>query len=231
MLVPYKFTYFIGALLFFVYWLYFWIRFGDNRRQMIVFSIVFAILGPISGIAWFTKDWWYPDTILGYRTGIEDILLGFSNGGVASVVFLFFYQEKENINTKINIFKGFFPLILIILVTTVVFIFTPINSFYSNCFGIVVALAYVFWRRPDLFRISLLSGILMMIISAPIYLLLVYISPGWVERTWMLDKLSGIVWLGAPIEDLIWYFFVGASISTMYPYLSGQRYIFRKNNS
>jgi len=227
MLVSYKYTYFVGTLLFLIYWFYFFIKFKNNRKQILMFSFLFALLGPISGVVWFTRDWWYPATILGYRTGIEDVLLGFSNGGMATVIFLFFYKELDQVKEKINFSKCLIPSILMLSVTIIFLVFTPLNSFYANCFGFAAALVYVLWRRPDLLHISFFSGMLMIIFSAPIYLLLLYLSPGWVEYTWMLDELSGVVIAGAPVEDLIWYFFVGASISTMYPYFFDVKYKFK----
>lgn len=231
MLIPYKFTYFSGTLLFMAYWLYFWIKFKDNRRQMLLFGVIFAVLGPVSGVLWFTADWWYPDTILGYKTGIEDVLLGFSHGGISSVIFLLFFREKHDLKLKINIFRGIILFSLVMLITVIVFLFFNINSFYANCIGIATGMIYVFAQRRDLLFISFLSGIMMMIFSVPVYALLSFLSPGWVETAWMLDNLSGIVWMGAPIEDLAWYFFVGASISIMYPYFTGIRYEYKAKSS
>lgn len=230
MLISYRFTYLFGSLLFMVYWLYFWIRFKENRKQMLIFGVIFGALGPISGALWFTSDWWYPDTVLGYKAGIEDALLGFSHGGISSVVYLLFYKEKGDKNLKINIYRGIVLFSLVSLITMFIFLVFRINSFYANCIGIVAGMIFVFIQRRDLLGISFLSGILMMIFSVPVYAFLSYLSPGWVEQAWMLDNLSGIVWMGAPIEDLAWYFFVGASISIMYPYFVGLKYELRSKN-
>jgi len=40
----------------------------------------------------------------------------------------------------------------------------------------------------------------------------------------MLEKLSGILFIGIPIEDFVWYFLVGAMISIVYPFYSEEKY-------
>lgn len=221
-MIAYKYTYLIGSLLFFVYWLYIFFRLKEYRQRFLIISLLYAVLGVTFGLI-YTADWWRPETVLGYRVGIEDFLLGFSNAGIAAVWYLLFSKIKDR--GQASWIRIAIPLISTGIITLVLFRVFEWNSFYANSVGILTAIIYIFIKRADLIKISLMSGVVMVLFSLPIYLFMIFVSPGWVEHTWMLDKLSGVLFWGIPIEDFIWYFLVGAMVSIVYPYYSEERYI------
>ena len=49
------------------------------------------------------------------------------------------------------------------------------------------------------------------------------VFPGWIAATWDLRRLSGIVVVGIPVEDLIWYLYTSALWSTYYKFATGVR--------
>ncbi len=53
----YRYTYILMALIFFAVWLALYILRKDNRREMIVMSLIFGFIGPFADIL-YTKDWW-----------------------------------------------------------------------------------------------------------------------------------------------------------------------------
>lgn len=221
-MIDYKYTYLLGSLLFFIYWFYLFFKLKQYRQRLLVISLIYAILGVTFGFV-YTADWWRPETVLGYRIGIEDILLGFSNGGIAAVGYLLFVEVREKGLASWK--RLIMPLLLTGVVTMILFEVLNWNSFYANCIGILVAIFYILIQRKDLIKISILSGVAMVVISLPIYLLMIFVSPGWVEHTWMLEKLSGILFWGIPVEDFVWYFLVGGMISILYPFYVEEKYI------
>ena len=220
-MLAYKYTYLLGSLLFFVYWFYLFFKLKDYRRRLFLMSLIYAVLLLPFGY-FYTADWWKPDTILGYRLGIEDFLLAFSNNGIAAVWFLLFF--KINNKGNYSIFRISMPLVIVGLMTIVLILIFNWTSFYATCVGIFVAIFYILYQRRDLIKISLLSGMVMILISLPIYLLMIFMSPGYVEHTWILNKLSGFLFLGIPIEDVIWYFLAGAMVSILYPFYNEEKY-------
>jgi hypothetical protein len=44
------------------------------------------------------------------------------------------------------------------------------------------------------------------------------ITPGWVEHSWYLKNLSGIVIFKAPIEDILWGVMVGLYVGPLYEF-------------
>lgn len=221
MIIAYKYTYFLGSLLFFTYWFYLFFKLKEYHQRLLIISSLYAILGVTFGLV-YTADWWQPETILGYRVGIEDFMLGFSNAGIASVWYLLFLKIKSK--GQASWMRIVIPLISTGISTLILFRMFDWNSFYANSIGILTAIIYILIKRRDLIKISLMSGAVMVLISLPIYLLMIFISPGWVEHTWMLDKLSGVLLLGIPVEDFVWYFLVGGMVSIIYPYYSEEKY-------
>lgn len=221
-----SFLYLIGSSLFFVYWIVLFFIFSDYRKIILAFSFGFGCIGFLSSCFWFTVDWWQPETITGTCFGVEDFILGFTNAGIACVGYLFLWREKEGSKQNFPLImksRIVIPLLITPIITMGLMVF-DVSSFYANCIGILAAIVYILFQRRDLIGISVFSGFFLLILSLPIYFFLIYLSPTWVESTWMLDKLSGILLLGVPIEDYIWYFLSGAIIGIMYPYFSGKRY-------
>ena len=63
--------------------------------------------------------------------------------------------------------------------------------------------------------------------ALPIYLVIYYFAPDWISSTWLYADLSGPTFLQVPIEDYLWYFMVGASLSTILPIYNGQHFHWR----
>lgn len=61
----------------------------------------------------------------------------------------------------------------------------------------------------------------MTIIVLPIYYLMMIFSPNIIEKTYLLNSLSGIRITEIPIEELIFYFVFGSMVGLMYEYWQG----------
>jgi len=225
----FKFAYFFGSALFFLYWFFLFIKLKEIRSRILFFSFLYGLIGVVFAI-FFTADWWRPQTITGTKVGIEDFLLGFGNGGFASAILLLFFEEKKEKRAIGPL--GFASLITLTGVITVSLIFfTSLNSFEANCIGITLSLLIITLLRRDLALYSLFGGILMVLSSLPAYGAVVLLFPGWVGETWMMENLSGKTFITIPIEDFVWYFLSGAIISVTYQFYSGSYFVMRKNKN
>jgi len=220
-----KYVYLFGALLFFLYWLFLFFKLKEYRRRILVFSFLYGVIGIVSEYV-YTVDWWKPETIFGSRIGIEDFLLGFTNGGLASSYLLLFFKEKQGDVKSGGWLKVMFSILITAVITAVLSLVFNFTSFYSNSIGILAAIAYIVYLRNDLFKYSVYGGLIMLIISLPIYFTLMFFYPAWIKEVWVIEKLSGNFFLGIAIEDYIWYFLVGAVISIMYPFYKGVYYFY-----
>jgi hypothetical protein len=224
MLVPLQYTYFIGATVSLIVWIILFFHRKDLRKEMITMSILFAIIGLFSEYLWWTKDWWRPQTITGTIIGIEDFLLGFTNGGIAAVLYeelfkkrIYKYKSRNhNLSTALIVICTY-------LILGFSFHILKLNSFMATTIAYITAGGIFIFLRKDLIWDAILTGLCGVIASIPIYLLLEYLSPNFIENTWMQSSLTGINFLKIPIEDLIFYFLAGFSISPIYLYWKNEK--------
>lgn len=222
-MIDYKYSYLIGDLVLLLIWfiLYYWRK--DVRKEMMFMSLIIGFIGVISEFA-YTADWWHPLTITNTRVGIEDFILGFVIGGIAAVCYEEFFKKKMYFrklskSKKVRDNKNF---VLIILATIIIFFINfsllGVNSFYSTIIAFIIPLFLILFIRRDLVYDSLISGVLLTVISLISYIVVEWITPGYINIFWKQDFISGIMVLGIPIEDLIWFFFVGAFIGPLYEF-------------
>ena len=52
-------------------------------------SILICILSVLTSYFWWTKDWWQPLNFTNTVVGFEDFIMGFTSGGIMSVIYNF----------------------------------------------------------------------------------------------------------------------------------------------
>jgi hypothetical protein len=93
-----------------------------------------------------------------------------------------------------------------------------LNSFYSSIISLGIPIIYMNVKRKDLILNSILSGFFLMLTSFLAFITVELITPGWINSAWLLENLSGIIILTAPLEDLIWFFLMGMFIGPLYEF-------------
>ena len=207
MLLSMKYSYLFGTLLFLIPWVIIYWKRKDLRQEMWVLSVLVGGVSVLTSYTWWTADWWAPQTITGTKVGIEDFLLGFANGGVAAVIYsfltgkIYFSKSSGSRNLEAVLVPG-----LMFVVIALLHGYFEINTFYSSSVAMFIAGVYFLVLRPDLFKMSIMSGLLMALLSLPVYWFSEFISPGVIEASWQLEKLSGVLFFKIPIEEPINYF-------------------------
>lgn len=222
--IPIKYAYLIGALILFVPWLILYFYRKDLRGEMITMSILVAAMGLISNYFWWTEDWWRPLTITATRIGIEDLILGFSHGGVAAVLYEEIFKKRLYRYKGINHNLGALLIIIVLFSLTAYFFHLhKLSSFVAGTIATTVAAGILIIQRRDLFYDALLTRISLAIAAIPGFLILEFISPDFIEKTWLWRNLSGIRIAAVPLEDLIFYFLSGLFIAPFYLYWKGEK--------
>lgn len=222
----YAYGYLIGALFYVLLWaILFWRR-PDLRREMLVMSALSVAYGlPHEYFLW-TRDWWHPPTITATRIGLEDLLYAIGNGGVLAVVYaVVFRRQLEPIKQTLSLTLRLLPYAINGLLPPLLVAVTGMHSFLASSAGALLALACLLRLRPDLARLAIGSAILGTAASLPFYWLMEAALPGFIEATWYLDRLSGVLLLHIPLEDLLWYLYTGALWGTYYKLLTGARVV------
>ena len=218
----YQYTYLIADLLFLAVWfaLFFWRK--NTRKEMVFMSFLFGFVGPIVEII-HLKDWWRPLTITGTAIGIEDFLFGFVIGGIATVIYEDIFKKKIRIRKfskerkKIeNVHFAIFFLSL--LAIFFIGFFLGLNTFQGSLITLGIGILIIWFKRKDLIIDSIVTGILLTLLLFVVYSLTELITPGWVHAFWYFENVPRIIFLNAPIDDIIWYFLAGALIGPLYEF-------------
>ncbi|MBI2627486.1 hypothetical protein HYW72_00995 [Candidatus Nomurabacteria bacterium] len=218
-------TYLIGVLMYFPVWLILYIYRKDLRKEILLMGSLVAIVATFMEAFIWTKDWWKPTTITGTIVGIEDILFGFFVGGIIVSIYEEIFKDKlVKIRGKKNTHLKHF--IIVILLSTFIgnftFFYINIHSFYSSLFTMLIPTLVIYFYRKDLIILSLTSGVIITLISIPIYYIIFSFDPTAINF-WIHKNISGIMLLNIPVEDLVWFFVTGMFISPLYEFWKGEK--------
>jgi hypothetical protein len=213
----------IGALLFIPVWLVLYWRYPAGRREMLVMSGVFVVIGVPMELLVFSRDWWHPETITGTTVGIEDVIYSIGNGGYMAALYgavgggrLITEQAPPGWPMRLA------PLAAISLLPLALQRWLGVHSFVGTTLGSAIALLVILSARRDLIRVALATAVIGTVLAIPVYLIMEAVFPGWIAATWDLRGLSGMVLIGIPIEDLAWYLYTSALWSTYYKFATGR---------
>jgi len=203
------------GIIFLIIWLTLFLWRKNIRKEMLLISILFSIGGPLADTL-YKKDWWNPINLL--EIPVEAILVGFTLGGIAAVIYEVLFNKKlakKGSKRNIPIIKTF--LLLTVLFFGAFYIF-KLNSLISTIIAFAIPTIIIYLRRKDLILNSLISGILLLVIAIVTYSLLELLTPGWVQSFWQFKNVPNIVILNVPLDDVLWYFLAGAFIGPLYEY-------------
>jgi hypothetical protein len=225
-MLPIRFTYLFGSSLFLIPWLLIFFIRKDLRKLMIINGLLALVLGLIFQYFFWTKDWWHPYTITGTRVGIEDILHGFLGGGVGAC--LYFYVFNKKLKTLNLLSRRRLTLLIVLVFAGFILVsflvkFLKLSSFTATAMAGVGASLVLAFSNKELIKNSIINGALMVVLVIPIYLLMIYVTPNFIDKTWVTKNLIGLWFLGVPLEDYVYYFIIGTGSFLIYPFLFGYR--------
>ncbi|MEY4440594.1 MAG: hypothetical protein RLY49_220 [Candidatus Parcubacteria bacterium] len=219
-----KYVYLIALIPFCIIWILFFIFKPKLRKEILTISFLIGGASVVTSYLWWTKDWWRPQTITGTIVGIEDFIMGFTTGGVMSVLYNFVMNPKiAKRKIKVNTYFGLFLICLMTFITVSLFLFFGLTSFWSSFIAMISIVLLIMYLRKDLIINSLVSGILMFLISTIFYGVILFMSDTWVTSTY-LHGLSGIKLFTIPVEEFIFWFIAGMWVGPFYEAIEGIRY-------
>jgi len=211
------------AAVFFVIWLCLFISKKNTRKEMLIMSLIFSIVGPLADIL-YTQDWWSPSTLTESPIGPESLLVGFMIGGIASVIYEDFFKKKIKIRkvnnkneTKRNLSFLFVNLLLLVIFFGTFYLLN-FNSLMATILGLLASTSIIWFKRNDLIIDSIATGILLVIVAMFVYSILSLITPGWISEFWHFKNTPQIIIFNLPLDDLIWYFLAGMYIGPLYEF-------------
>ncbi len=213
--MTYTYSYLIMDLLFLVGWVFFFVKCKEIRKEILIISVGLGLMGLFLETI-YIGDWWMPLTITGRIPAIESFLYAFAKGGFAMGLFYMFFKGNEG---EIDVRKYVIIIGLVIILFMIMHYFFEINTFITTITILILGLARIYYKRPEVIKASILSGLLFLIIAVIIYNIVELITPGWIEAFWYFRNVPEIILLNMPVDDLIYYPLFGAAIGSIYEYV------------
>jgi hypothetical protein len=218
---------------FLIIWLFLFVWRKDVRKTMLFISIPLGFMGPFLEYL-YVNDWWSPLTITGTLLGIEDFFFGFLIGGISAVIYEELFKKRireRKFSKKIrDVNRIFFWITAAMGIIAFYFCYFIIglNTFVITTSLLIILIAIMYVKRRDLIIDSLVSGFLLVVISSIVYIAVEIITPGWVYEFWHFKFFPKVLFLGLPIDDIIFYFLFGAAVAPLYEYWQEGRLINKK---
>lgn len=221
-----QYLWFIWASAFLLPWAGLYIGYPAHRRVMLwasLFTTPFGLTEPL-----FVPEYWNPPSLfdLAQKTGfdIESLIFCFAIGGVGAVFYNVLTQSKvQSIQTgelKNLLHRHHRKALLSPFVVFVLLVFLPWNPIYPGIIAMFVGALATTLCRPDLKKKTWIGGLLFLGYYIVFLKGLDWSSPGYIERVWNLDVLTGIMIFEMPIEELFFAFGFGMYWSGVYEHFT-----------
>ncbi len=227
-LIPIKYSYTIGSILFLPMFVIIYMRRKDLRPMMLVFGIIGIPAGCLTEYFFYGRDWWHAVRVfpvLEGRLGPADVIYSFFHGALLPVSALFLLRKK-----LVFIFKGtervthllisgFYLAVVIVISIYGATVITNLPSFYVVSVVFTGIGVVIICLRRDLWQLSVAGAVLTLCWSAPVFFIVNTVSPGWIESFWI-SNTGTIRILGFPLFDLLWYAAAGFGAGPIIPFLT-----------
>ncbi|WP_116786850.1 lycopene cyclase domain-containing protein [Flavobacterium psychrotrophum] len=217
-------TYLLITLLLLLPWLAIYIYKERLRKKMLKTSFMGGLAGFIAEY-WYFKDYWHPPTIMGKSViSFEDFIFGFTITGISVTIYETAFVSAFGKCKKNR--KKLFGIMFLCGVAAMI-IFNQLlgaNSIIVSCTVFMILATVMITLRPDLFRMAILSGLLMIAVVLPVYTLLFdLLNTDYWDDYWLLAHTPlGITVLGnIPLSELCWYFSWGSFAGIAHHFASG----------
>ena len=219
-----KFGYISLSLLMLPIWIYIYTKAKWLRLRMrnigIYAGIITVIAEPI-----FIADYWTPPPLFDIKGfyAIEDFAFSFLSAGIAIAIYNYLFKIKYKV---VYPRRKKFSLILSIATLASFVLFNMLfdyNSIFTFCYSLIVGTLIMIIFRRDLFIPALVSGIIMTIILATIYMIVfnLFLTSYWYTHWKLIGTSYDYYIFNIPWTEYLYYFSIGFFISILYDFASG----------
>ncbi len=205
-----------------VYW-----RFPAQRRAMLwasLFTMPFGLSEPI-----FVPEYWMPPSLfdLAETTGfdIESLIFCFGIGGIGSVSYNLISQKVPQAVAACtrHQHRYHYAALSTPFVVFMVLYFFPWNPIYPAIIAMFAGAWATLMCRPDLKRKTWIGGLLFLVYYAIFLAGLEWSAPGYIDRVWNMDVLTGMTIWFMPIEELLFAIGFGMYWSGVYEHFTWKK--------
>ncbi len=228
-MVPDRYVWLFWSSLFLVPWAGLYLASPAQRRPMVWASIFTAPLGLTEPL--FVPEYWDPPSLfnLAQTTGfdVESLIFCFGIGGVGSVLYNVLTGRSEHpvpeSEKRRPLHRHHYLALASPFVAFLALVWFPWNAIYPAIIAMCVGAVATALCRPDLKRKTWVGGLLFLGYYLVFLLGLKVTAPGYVERVWNHEALSGLHVLGMPVEEFLFAAGFGMYWSGVYEHFTWRR--------
>lgn len=224
-----EYAWLLWSSAFLIPWCLLYIRFPADRRRMVRASVLTAPFGLTEPL--FVPEYWNPPSLFGLaaRTGfdLESLIFSWGIGGVGVVLYDVLTHRRPvpvdapQRNHRRHRWHRWALGVPIALFPPLWFL--SWNPIYPGIVSMAAGAVAASMCRPDLKRKTLVGGGVFLIYYLVFLVGLELTVPGYIERVWNLNALSGGRVAGLPLEELLFAAAFGAYWSGVYEHLTWRK--------
>jgi len=184
------------------------LRLARRQRKPALLSAVFGIPGAAYSLV-FVPTYWNPVRIADWPIGVEDVLFSFANGGL---VWLMVAARNPGVRLSIDavtVTKRLVALSVVFALLLLASVRAGVPVMHAGLFSAAIILGAVLWLRPRYWQLGARGMVAFGIFYG---LVLLGASRLWPHALswWHEEVVSGMLFLGAPAEEIAWAVAYGA---------------------
>ena len=164
----------------------------------------------------YLSDYWKPPTLFGlagrYGFDLESLIYAFASPAVVFAMYGLFQERilKKEIRRQLNWTEGWIYFAVAILIFVMSYL-AGLNSIYASHVALLITSLYGLWRTKVNLRLLAMTTSLFTLLYTIAFLGVHLYEPSYITTYWKLDALSGVLFSGIPLEELLFGFFQGFS--------------------
>jgi len=214
---------------FLIPWALAYMAFPAQRRAMLwasLYTMPFGLSEPL-----FVPEYWLPPSLfdLAENTGfdIESLIFCFGIGGIGSVFYNLLTQKIPQAvgacERHHTLHRHHYKALATPFVVFIVLYFFPWNPIYPSILAMFAGALATVLCRPDLKTKTWIGGLLFLIYYAIFLAGLEWSAPGYIDRVWNMEVLSGVNVGFMPIEELLFAVGFGMYWSGVYEHFTWRK--------
>jgi len=221
----YHYSYLVGVLIFGAAWVACYVL-GTKYRAEIRWGTLISAPMALTSLL-FVPQYWTPPSLFDLdqkiRVGIEDVLWAAAVGGIASVVAEILLKERLSVIRKAARRRHFAPFVVVVVVFLALEFWHPGKTIYNTIIAFAIGAVVIAFLRSDLIPTMLVGALSFTALYFALFLIFLFLYPGFIQRYYNIPNLLGIYIAGVPIEELLFAGTGGAIWSVAYEYVQGYR--------